>query len=394
MNEQQLAEIINFWSFWEEPPPQSIPRQVNLPQKLTPDRALVIQGIRRCGKSTLLTQLPEHYNLPALNCLYINFEDPRLMGSLNADILFRVVEHFKTKHKAKAPLYFFFDEIQEVVGWEKWLHTQLERNQRNHFTITGSNASLLSGELSSALTGRHYTVELFPFDIAERRLASPDLTVKNFLRMGGFPKATGESETIILLQQYFRDIVGRDIANKVGARSSNPILQVVKMIFESCGSELSLRRIAGACGISVDTASVYLSAAEAAYLIFACPYFSYSTRKQAVRNKKYYPIDTGMRKAITPPGGQDLGKSLETVSFLALKKKFGEVYYWRNNGEVDFVVTHLDSPLPIQVTWETQNTRHEKALEEFYENFPKAHEALYLTQNDLEDNFKILNNYR
>jgi len=288
------------------------------------------------------------------------------------------------------PLYYFFDEIQEVQEWEKWLHSVLERDRRSHFFITGSNASLLSGDLSSSLTGRHRTAELFPFDLPEAHKIDPTLTREQFLAIGGFPKAVLTTDSTELLQQYFRDIVERDIANHIGVRSVAPLLQTIKMVFESCGSEISLRKIAGACGISPDTVSVYLKAAEAAYLLFECPYFAYSARKQSVRNKKYYPIDTGLRHAVVVSSGNDRGKSLETAAFLALKRSYREVFYWKQKGEVDFVVISNGKPLPIQITWDEPLPRHEQSLNEFYEFFPNAHEALIVTQHDLDDAFSRL----
>src|SRR5690606_18936830 len=99
------------------------------------------------------------------HCVFLNFEDPRLSQVLNHELLEALKVAFRERHPDVGDLYFFLDEIQGVEGWQKWLHTQLERPAGNHFVITGSNASLLSGELSSTLTGRHLTVELFPFDL-------------------------------------------------------------------------------------------------------------------------------------------------------------------------------------------------------------------------------------
>ena len=175
-------------------------------------------------------------------------------------------------------------------------------------------------------------------------------------------------------QQYFRDIVERDITNRVGARDSGPVLRVLQMAFESCGSEMSLRRIAAANGVSPETAGIYLEAAEQAYLLFACPYFTYSSRKQAVRNKKYYPVDPGLRLAVVNTSSPDLGK----------------VFYWRDRGEVDFVVMRDGKAIPIQVTWEGTKPRHQQSLEQFYEAHPHASEAIFLTQMDLRDDFERL----
>lgn len=207
--------------------------------------ALVIQGVRRCGKSTLMAQLVERYELDPRHCTFMNFDDPRLARVQTFETLETLVSHFRARHPDTDHLYFFLDEIQGVDGWQKWLRMQLDRPTGNHFVVSGSNATLLSGELASALTGRHLTVELFPFDLEERQSAG-QATLNDYHKRGGFPEPVSMSDGDRLLRQYFEDIVERDIRERVGARSSAPIRQLAQMVFESAGSELSLRRIAGA----------------------------------------------------------------------------------------------------------------------------------------------------
>ena len=385
MNDSDLWEILNYWSYWEARPQMSIPRQLALPPP-DPQLVLAIQGVRRCGKSTLLAQLMDRWEIPGERCLFVNFEDPRMIPHLGPELLSRICELFVSR-RPPGSLWFFFDEVQNVPQWESWLHMRLERNRGDHFAVTGSNASLLSGELSSRLTGRHRLAELYPFDFQEAKQALPELTPESFLAMGGFPKILLSEGDLSLRQQYFLDIVERDITNRVGARSSGPVRAVIQMVFETCGSEMSLRRVAGVCGLSVETVSGYLLAAEAAYLLFSCPFFGHSTRQQLVRNKKYYPVDTGLRKAVVAGATPDLGKALECATFLALRKRFGRVFYWRHVREVDFVVTHQGRPLPVQVSWASPHDRHHLALDEFYQAFPASHEGRFLNRDDLVENF-------
>jgi predicted AAA+ superfamily ATPase len=147
---------------------------------------------------------------------------------------------------------------------------------------------------------------------------------------------------------------------------------------------MSLRRIAAATGIAVDTAGAYLEAAEAAYLLFRCPYFAFSERKRASRNTKYYPVDTGLRRVVVSQTGDDRGKLLECAAYLALRKRFGEVYYWRGGGEIDFVVRPKGRIVPVQVTWEAPQERHHRALEVFFEQFPYSEEAVFVTAERFE----------
>ena len=187
------------------------------------------------------------------------------------------------------------------------------------------------------------------------------------------------------LRQYFLDILQRDVRERVGARSSLPLRQIVQMVFESAGSELSKRRIAAASGVAVETVSAYLDACEQAYLLFPCPWFAYSERKRAQRNRKYYPVDTALRRVAVTRSGSDLGKALECATFVSLKQRFPEVFYWRMTGEVDFVTQTVDGPRPIQVTLEGATERHQRALDDFYESFPHAVEPVVVTMENFAD---------
>ena len=104
-------------------------------------------------------------------------------------------------------------------------------------------------------------------------------------------------------------------------------------------------------------------------------------RNQAItiRNRKYYPIDTGLRRVVVTQTGKDRGRALECAVYLALRRRFGEVFYWRDRGEVDFVVHSQGRILPIQVSVNEPTERHHRAMDAFYERFPQADEAQFIT---------------
>lgn len=384
MSAPDLLTIAADWSYWDAPPGGSIPRNIILPNNLRPDVVLVIQGVRRCGKSTLLGQLLGRYELDRRRCLFINFEDPRLAGGPDYTLLQSLVDAFEANKEA-GPFTYFLDEIQHVAGWERWLRVQLDRPSERQFVVTGSNAHLLSGELASTLTGRHIAVELFPFDLQEARLAAPDLTLDTFLHEGGFPAPLGSDDGDLLRRGYFNDIVERDVRERVAARSTTPLRQLAQILFESAGSELSARRLAAALGVAPDTAALYIDAMQSAYMAFECPYFDWSERKRAVRNKKYYPIDTGLRRVASTRTGADRGKMLECATYIQLRRRFRDIYYWRDGGEVDFVVLDGDVPRPIQVSWDGPKERHHRALDAFYATHRQSTEALFITAESFED---------
>lgn len=380
-----LLDIVRSWSYWDRPPPPTIRRTVATPDALVPSLVLVVQGVRRCGKSTLLRQLMTRYALPPEHCAFLNFEDPRLAQRLSWQTLDAVVEAFRSLHPTAARRVFFLDEIQHVAGWERWLRARVDRPDGDHFVITGSNAALLSGELGSALTGRNRTIELFPFSFEEFRLLRPHATIHDYLHAGGFPEPLTLSDGDDLLRRYFHDIVERDVRERLQARSSLPIRQTAQMVFEAAGSELSLRRVSGALGIAIETAGSYLAACESAYLLVSVPFFAYSERKRAARHKKYYPIDHGLRRTVTTPGPPDRGKALECAVAIALRRHHTDISFWRGKGEVDFVVREGGRVVPVQVSLDGPLPRHEQALQDFYETFPHAGEAVFVSAEDFPE---------
>ncbi|WP_028573096.1 ATP-binding protein [Desulfonatronum lacustre] len=383
LDNETLQHILDDWSDWSRRPADMVPRTLVEQCVLTPEVVTVIQGVRRCGKSTLLRQLMTTNRIPKERAVFINFEDPRLVNDLDSALLEQIIQ--LVTGRAREQLTFFLDEIQNVANWQKWLNTQLETKSGHCFVVTGSNSQLLGGELASSLTGRHLRHELFPFDFTEfQNLGKPD-ELEQFIRLGGFPAVLGFPQPEKLLQQYFLDIVEKDIRERVSARSSRPLQAVAKMVLESVGSALSLRRIAGALQLSPETVSHYLQACEDAYLTFSCSYFAYSEAKRVRHNRKYYAIDTGLRRAISTRVGQDLGKDFENLVYLTLRRKTTEISYWKGKGEVDFVVNTPAGITPIQVTYGEPQQRHDNALEEFYHQFPHANEAIYVTPESFEE---------
>lgn len=378
-----LDDILDDWKTRMTARPENyVPRDLDLGGGLGPELATIITGPRRAGKSTLLGGLPEQQQLRPERCWFCNFEDPKLVLLLGPDLLDAIVERARARRKGKGRLYFFFDEIQVVPHWEKWMHKALTGSHRDVFVLTGSNASMLSGELATSLTGRYRGYELFPFSYEEFQATRPRPTLSDYLSAGGFPTAVRTQDPAGYLKELFRNIVLRDIAPRVRARSTIGLLQVVSAVYQSVGSELSLRRLGAATGLAAETVGQYLEACEAAYLLFACPFFSYSQRQTAHRQKKYYAIDTALRAAVSGTAGRDRGKALENMIYLALRREGFDVAYWRDNGEVDFVIKSGQSVTPIQVSWDGSRPRHQKALDEFYARHPHAGEPIHIDANN------------
>lgn len=386
-----VTEVLREWSFWDRPVPKSIGRHpLGLPQNIPNDLVINVQGVRRSGKSTFLTQMIDLMHLDPKACFFVNFEDPRLSDGLDTSLLETIHQFALTKVPKAKPIYLFLDEVQNVIEWEKWLRMRISLPGRAHFVITGSNASLLSGELGTVLTGRHLTIEIFPFDFQEYKRAGKQPTLESYLREGGFPRTLSFENGPQLLREYFADIIEKDVRRHVAARSTTTLQQLAKAIFEAAGSELSQRKLAINMGVTTDTVGTYIDAFQTAYLILCCPFFTFSERQRQSRNRKFYPVDTGLKNAIVTKAGRDLGKDFETVVFHHLKKIHRQVYYWRGKGEVDFVVQTDNGILPIQVSYGDIQDRHHLAIESFKQEYPQSLPAQFVTPKTFEKFMAVL----
>jgi len=324
--------------------------------------ALIVSGIRRCGKSTLLFQLIEAKYPDAI---YLNFEDPRLYEFEKADFgrLDEVIKELGGK-------VLLFDEIQIFPDWEKYIRFKLDEGYQ--LIVTGSNASLLSKELGTKLTGRHITKELFPFsynEFLEKQglLPSPD-TVEAYLHIGGFPEYVKHKQPEIL-QQLLEDILLRDIVVRYAIRDVRMLQRLAWYLISNVGKAVSGNRIKSLFEIkSTSTIMEYLTYLENAYLVFYVPKFSYSTRKQLINPRKVYAIDPGIIQVNSGSFSDDSGRELENTVFLHLKRKWKEIFYYSEKGECDFVVFDNGKIISaIQVCYQIDQDNMQRELNGLYD---------------------------
>ncbi|MDR0296250.1 MAG: ATP-binding protein [Prevotellaceae bacterium] len=295
--------------------------------------ATIITGLRRCGKSTLLKQL---LNDNTENTLCLNFEDIRLAGFTVQDFI-RL--HDEIRHRKSKVLY--FDEIQLVKKWEIFVH-QLLREGYQVF-ITGSNSSMLSRELGSHLTGRHLSVELFPFSYNEflqfKSLYRDAVTLTEYMNTGGIPEYV-KSGAGMLLTRLLDDILIRDVVTRYGVRDITSLRQLAVYLMSHVGCQVSATRLAGLYGIkSPATLLEYFSYLKDAYLIEMMPQFSYSMKAQARNPKKIYAIDTGMAREVSAAFSENIGHLLENLVYLHLRRSYSDIHYFKEKQECDFVVS-------------------------------------------------------
>lgn len=323
---------------------------------------VVISGLRRAGKSTLLAQLA-HKFYPEGNYFYVNFEDERFLDFTVSDFtkLHELVIELFGNHKI-----FLFDEIQNVAGWERFVNRMINADYK--FYITGSNASLLSKELGTKLTGRYLPIELFPFSFAEflsfNKVKVPNLArlttvdrgeLKNalseYLTKGGLPQSL-QYPQLPILKNLYDAILDRDIGARYKLSDTKPLRELSFYLLSNITSLVSYNKMKELLKLgSVNTVSSYIDYLEASWLLFVVTRFAYSVKAQQIANKKIYCIDTGMTKSVAFSFSQDRGKFLENTVFLNLRRQYDQdIYYYKTatEKEVDFYLSKQN--LFIQVT--------------------------------------------
>lgn len=359
--------------------------------------AVVISGIRRSGKSTLLAQILNTYYEKGV--YYLNFEDERLMD-FTVDDLNDLYETFLEIYGERKV--FFFDEIQNIPGWESFVRRMQGKGYK--FFITGSNASLLSKELGTKLTGRYVSIELYPFSFCEFLLfkgyklaqdafshTSERAVLKKlfaeYLRHGGMPEYLKYRDTSLLKRAY-EDILYRDIVARYEIKQVKALRELGLYLLSNIGNLFSYNSLTGVLGVkSMNTVKSYADHLENSFIALLLSKFSYSLKQQFVANKKIYCIDNGLAESVAFQFSKNRGKFLENVVALELKRSSPELYYYKtaNNLEVDFLVKSGRNKLSlIQVTDNLDNEKtaqRELGALEHAMNELKLNKALILTED-------------
>lgn len=334
-----------------------------------PSFARIVTGVRRCGKSTVVQTL-----FLQNDAFYLNFEDTSLYDFETADfeILNEAIEKFAKENPCK---YLCFDEIQSIKGWEIFVHRKLEENYL--VIVTGSNASLLSWELGTRLTGRHVDYEMFPFSFEEfcllKKTKISNKSFSNYLRIGGFPEAI-KNESDEILQPLFDDILTRDIAVRHSIRDIRTLKILALYLASNCGNLVTGSKLSAQLGIKTNvTILEYLSFLEQCYLFFFVPKFNYSAKAQSVNPKKVYCIDTGMIQNVTLSTNADIGRMLENAVFIELRRRVKNIWYYAEAAfECDFLYGHDVAPeYAVQVCYVLTNENREREVRGLVETSKK-----------------------
>ena len=359
---------------------------------------IIINGIRRCGKSTLMQQIRR---INKENRYYLNFDDERLIGFS--------IDDFQKVHEIYVELYglentFYFDEIQNIDKWETFVRRM--HDSKNKVYITGSNASMLSRELGTRLTGRHLSYTLYPFSFREYLrfnnisvskddfyLTEPRSIIKKhfnqYLTTGGIPEYLMYGNTDYLKSLY-ESIIYRDVIARYNLPDEKTLKGLIHYLASNIGREFSFNSLRKMLGLSnATTVKEYLNYFENSFLVFTIPRYSPSLKKQMYSNKKVYFIDNGLANNISFRFSENRGSMLENIVFLSLKRKDCQIYFHKDKKECDFVIKDgFEIREAIQVTQNIEDSvtrkREIEGLKEAMDEY-ELKEGLILTEYTEEE---------
>ncbi len=355
--------------------PNVIPRNIDIPLNL--DIIISLTGARRSGKTYILYQKIQELlkrGIKKEQILFLNFEDERLkFKSDNLDLIIQAYSELYPDIKLK-DVYFFFDEIQNVEHWEKFIRRIFDTKTRK-ILITGSNSKLLSSEIATELRGRTITFTIYPLSLSEYlQFNKIDKTLypqknkskiihytQKFIEEGGFPETVffDKLNRIKILQQYFNVMIFRDIVERYKISNTEMLKYFIKKIFARVTKPFSINKTYNDLrSLGYKTSNKYLyeyyNYCNAIFLSQSINKFNFSEIKQEKSEKKAYIIDTGLLSAIEFSVSENKGKLLENMVALEFLKAGKSIFYFKNKYECDFILNDQSKLSAIQVSYEFQ----------------------------------------
>ena len=363
------------------------------------DLIKVFTGIRRAGKSVMLELVKNELKESGIgeeNFLCINFEQFSNSQFLDVESLYKKITDFQKNTKGK--IYLFFDEIQEVEGWEKCINSCRVDFDCDIY-ITGSNAKLLSGELATYLAGRYVEFVIYPFSFAEffemNLIKNPNADkatcFMQFLKTGGMPFLSNFPDDDSAKSQYLIDIynsvVLKDVVKRNNIRDVDTLERIVAYAFSNIGhifSATSLSKYFKSENrkISHDTILNYLKFCSDAFLFYKINRYDLEGKKIVTVNEKYYCADHGLREALFGKNIQNIDQVLENIVCLELLRRNYKVYVGKKGDlEIDFIAEKQGKKIYIQVAYLLANEETIKREFSVY-NFVKDSYPKYVVSMD------------
>lgn len=367
MDRALLAGSLERWAASLKQIRSGLVQRADAPLLPTKELALALSGVRRCGKTSMAQQLSTSFDVAEV--LYYNFEDPLFIDADGPNDLETIFSIFQQQH-GQAPRLTILDEIQNVPGWERWLRSAIDQ-QRSSFIVTGSNSKLLGAELATSLTGRCLEHLVWPLSLGEalKFLANEkrgistyeapqnqdvrNVCIQALLHFGALPAVFWLKDDSVkekLLRQYLSDIVHKDIINRRDIRNKRALDQILTYYLTNISSLHSYSAIKKAFSIPTDTVAEYTAALSEAYLVFEVERYHKNLKVQSRDPRKVYAIDSGLRRVAARSPEADIGKLLENMVYIELRRKAKTVHYYQDGSEVDFIISENYEPIEaIQV---------------------------------------------
>lgn len=363
MQTSKLFEIISSYNqFWNTGRIDAGIKRDLLPAclgQLDSKEVVVLKGVRRCGKSTLMAQIIRELldrKIQPTSMMRVNLEEPLFSSEYSIELLEQIYRTYRERVHPEGRCLIFMDEIQNIPGWEGWVRGRCETENIKIF-VTGSSSQMLSREIGTKLTGRNVSFEVYPLSFQEF-LRFNNLEVENefdysgkkakirnlfndYLKYGGFPEVVlkeSSSDKELLLKGYFEDLLYRDIVTRYEIRDVANLRNLAVYMLTNIAKLTSITKLKNNFSISQDKTENYVSAIMESYLLFQLKKFSFSLKSSMRAGFKPYAVDTGLRNRVAFSFSEDLGWLTENVVFCHLNQHHEEVYYHSNGSDTDFVV--------------------------------------------------------
>lgn len=357
----------------------------------------VITGVRRSGKSYLLLMIRDQLlkrGISEKQIIYLNFENPEYFDLLDYRKLY---EYLKKKVDKSKKTYFFFDEIQEVHEWQKLING-LRVAFDSDIYITGSNASLLSGELASYLTGRYVQIPVLPLTFREYlkfknyEQDDPARHFNDYLEYGGFPSVVLQDNNQYnnqlkrdVLSGIYNSILLRDVAGRATIKNTEVLERVGLFLLGNAGQLISINKIANTLRssgfkISNNTIEAYLNLLQDAFLFYKVPRYDIRGKELLKGQGKFYAVDLGFVRSQLRRERINRGSKIENLVYLELLSRDYEVFVGKyDTKEIDFVAKNDSDTLYIQVTNQIpQNNTRET---DNFLHLPTGYRKIIITNN-------------
>lgn len=370
----------------------------------------VITGVRRCGKSTLLLQYRDYLlenGVKEPDVLYMSFESAEWYEIKNYKDLYNYIK--SRYHNTK--IYLLLDEVQNVEDWEKAVNSLLVDINCDIY-ITGSNAYLLSSELTTLLAGRVYTINMYPFSFSEYIQIAPGGKVQNkyqlfndYLKFGGMPMLINMNDNERLKTNYLADI--KDVVLKKDIIARNKIKDVVFLdnllrymstVIGTLINPSSISDFMKKNGSNIDNETVdkYLKMIENAYFIYRVPRYELKGKQLLKTQGKYYFVDNGLKNVLAGFSSYDTGSSYENIVYMELLRRGYEVYVGKYNDlEIDFVAVSPTERIYYQVTRsllsEDVENREKRSLLAINDNYKKIILTMDIAYNKTIEGIEVKN---